>query len=122
MTIKQYLSEHLIVCVGNDIPGHIYTDLIVDNPIEFVELIAASPYYISSILWWEIVDNNARPNLGGGGIADPRSSEKCYFAETDLCQDFFRSSTVEKYIDYIHHTHMQYPALLLYPSFDIAYR
>lgn len=122
MTIKQYLSEHLIVSIGNDIPGHIYTDVIVDNPIEFVELIATSPYFISSILWWEIVDNNACPNLGGGGIADPRSSEKCYFAEIDLCRDFFRSTTVEEYKDYIQHILMQYPALHLYPSFDIAYR
>ncbi len=122
MDIESYIANHLIIKIGCDSPGYLFTDIIVDDPSELVEVIAGSRYYISGILWWERTLKYEKPKIGAGGIADPRSPHEFCFFETFLSEDFHEASSKQEYYDYFRRIHSIYPTIQLYPSFDIAYR
>lgn len=120
--MERYIAEHLVIRIGYDLPGHLCTDIIVDNPEEFIERIDTSQYFISGILWWEKTLKSERPKLGAGGPADPRPPYDYYFAETFLAERFQKEATKQDYCDYIQRIHSLYPSIHLCPSFDVAFR
>lgn len=120
--MEQYIAEHLVIKIGRDSPGYLCTEIIVDNPEEFIERIATSQYFVSGILWWERALLDEHPKLGGGGPLDPRSPNDYWFAETFLEEQFQKDSTKQDYCDYIQRIHALYPSIDLYPGFDVAFR
>ena len=122
MDVKQYIAEHLVIRIGYDLPGHLCTDIIVDDPEEFIGIIDASEYFISGILWWEHTPICNRPKIGAGGLVDPRNPREYFFAETFLCESFQKDTPKQDYIDYIQKIRKLYPSVHLCPSFDVVFR
>lgn len=122
MDIERYINVHLILKNAYDVPGCLYTDLIVDDPIGLIEAIDGSRYFISEILWWERTLQGQQPKLGAGGVADPRSPDDYFLAETSLCEEFEKTAVKQDYCEYFQRINLLYPEICLYPSFDIAFR
>lgn len=122
MTLNQYISKHLVVQIGHPVSGYAYTDIIVDNPVGLVEFVDNSMYYICGVLWWEKVYKGNSPQLGTGGIVDPRDPSNVWLAETFLSYEFEKDASRQDYLQYLKSIQQEYPEIPLYPSFDIAFR
>lgn len=113
---ENYLNEHKILKIGKiDL-----TDIIVDNPIEFVKFVSKTDYYISHVLWWEKIElTNAKNSMGGGGIRDKSDNtffwSEIYYLGRDFCPED-ESNVIISYIDIVR---VLYPAHNLHPSFDL---
>jgi len=118
MDLNAYLNKHLIICGGIRIQKFIYSDLIVDNPEEFIFLLSKTNYYISHICWWDYVRVGTISAIGYGGTRDPRDSNY-YFAETDLCRNFGSVTTIEEYYNYLFKIKEIYSNYSIFPAFDI---
>ncbi len=113
MTLDKYFMAHKIIGIGC---GN--TDIIVDNPFDFVDDIASMQYYITEILWWERIEVcNSSKSIGHGGPRDPRD-KSFYFSETDLCKKFSCESS-SQIKDYLNSVYLEYSQVCLYPSFSI---
>lgn len=114
MKILEYLSLHQIIGIGVG-----YSDIIVDNPFDFVKDMVSMDYFVTEILWWErTAVCDSKHSIGHGGPKDPRD-DNYYFSETDLSKSFTRDSSydqIQNYLESIYHEYSQY---CLYPSFSI---
>ena len=82
--LKQYLESHTIQKIGK-------TECIVDNPLEYLDIISKSGYYISKILWWEHIEiENQKNAIGVGGPIDSRDKH-FFYSETFLSRNFSES-------------------------------
>ena len=122
MTLNQFINDHLVINIGHAMSGYAFTDVIVNNPVELIEFVDCSTYFISGVLWWEKVLNDRSPQLGAGGIADPRDPGNIWYAETFLSCEFDRDTNKQDYLQYLDSVVRKYPEITLLPSFDIAYR
>ncbi len=110
-----YLQVHQIIGIG----VVKYSDIIVDDTLDFIEKIKDFGYCVDSILWWERIEvKRAKDSLGHGGPIDPQDS-KFFFAETDIYEQFKPTSSQEELINYLLCTKESHPYHDLYPSFTI---
>ena len=94
----------------------------MDNPIDLVDCIIKNNCYISEIRWWDRADITLGSKIGYGGTRDPRVPQKYYFAETDICDTFEKSTSFTEYVEYLNKIKMQYYMYDLHPAFDIYRR
>lgn len=118
MNFSIFLSNHVIVQAGVQLPDYICTELIVDNPNELISLVQKSEYYISHICWWDYVKIGYSSSLGYGGRRNPREPDY-YFAETDICRDFEMTATANEYYDYLVKVKNKFSCFNIFPAFDI---
>ena len=114
--IENYLSKHEILKIGK----MDFTDIIVDDPIEFVEIVSKTEYYISHVSWWEKIEiKNAGNSMGGGGVRDKNDSNLFWSEVYYLSKKFNQTDEDNAIISYINNVRGQYPKHNLYPSFDL---
>ena len=114
MCLNEYLSLHKIISIGND-----HSDIIVDNPFDFVSDIVSMHYCIIEVLWWERIEVcNARHSIGYGGPRDPRDSYY-FFAETDISENFDCDCSPTLIKSYLNTVYGEYSTHELYPSFTL---
>ena len=120
MNILQYLKEHRIVSIGYSPKDKcIASELICDDARKLIECVAQNDCYISEILWWDRASIALGSKIGYGGPCDPRDPQNFYFAETDICASFAKSTTISEYIKYLDEIKERYIMYDLYPAFDI---
>jgi len=121
MNLIDYIHQHTIVQIGVEYGDYLCVEVIVDNPMELIKMVELrrEKYYISEILWWDNVKINEGSPIGYGGVRDPRSRDECFFAETDIVQEFNSESTFEDILSYIKKINENYHTYSLYPAFDI---
>ena len=132
MTLIKFLQNHLILC--NLLPhdkaslklqnaltiGKGVDEIIVDKPIEFIDAVLLSGYYISCVMWWDRTKMDESSTIGMGGPRDPRDPDMYYFSEVVYLDKYFDKSTTKgEYCDYIKNIFSAYPSHDLYPGFDI---
>ncbi len=118
MNIKEYLLNHEIIRIG--VP-HVdaITDIIVDEPFDFIEKIRDMGYFIMRIWWWERIKiGSCELSLGHGGPLDPRDG-RYYFGETDFAVYFSRYSSADELTGYVKNFQKEYSQYNLYPGFTI---
>ena len=120
MSIIEYLAEHLIARIGADLPEQICSEVIVDNPKEFIHFLFQHDCYVSAIMWWERVSIESTPQIGYGGVPDPRNPSRFYFSETDIWRQFNKSTGVEEYYSYLCEVYCEYSHLELFPAFEVC--
>lgn len=114
--IENYLSKHEILKIGK----MDFTDIIVDDPIEFVEIVSKTEYYISHVSWWEKIEiKNAGNSMGGGGIKDKTDSNLFWSEVYYLDKKFHQIDEDNAIISYINNVRRLYLKHNLYPSFDL---
>ena len=120
MNIFQYLNEHTIVSIGN-LPNDkcIAAELICDDTQALVKCVVENDCYISEISWWDRASIALGSKIGYGGTPDPRDPKKYYFAETDICASFEKTTTSAEYVKYLNEVKERYIMYDLYPAFDI---
>ena len=116
---EEYLNIHMIVKIGITPSEYVCTELIVDDPFEFIAMIFKTKNYISSIQWWDRVLIHNGSKLGYGGVRDPRAADKYFFAETDICCDFSENTLETEYYEYLNKTKRLFDNYELYPAFDV---
>ncbi len=119
MNLKDYLNSHTIIEIGRVLSEYLCLETIVDDPIELINNIDESEYYISVIRWWDRVKIGTSSPIGYGGPRDPRDPEVYYFAETYLEESFEASFNKDEFLTYLSETKEKYRELDLYPAFDI---
>ena len=119
MEITKYLSNHTIINIGNNLPGYVCCEVIVDNPKKLLSILKENDCYISEIRWWHRTTIALGSTIGYGGPRDPSSPDSHYFAETDITRKFSSESTFGEYIDYLDQTKKSYSGFSLFPAFDI---
>ena len=121
MNLIDYIHKHTIVQVGVAVGDYLCAEVIVDNPIELIEVVECQRenYYISEILWWDNTKIEEGSTIGYGGPKDTRNSDEYFFAETDIVKAFTPLSTFEEILNYIKRVKKDYHTHELYPAFDI---
>lgn len=119
MEINDYLLKHTIVKIGNGIPGYVCCETIVDDPIELISVVMENECYISEIRWWDLVPISEGSTIGYGGARDPRAPDTMFFAETDICTEFYGTSEYEDYCSYLEQIKCNYSNHNLFPAFCI---
>lgn len=123
MKWTKFLQEHAIMEVGNRLPEHICTELIVDDPALLIALVVQHGYYISEIQWYERGKICTGTKLGMGGPSDPRAPEEYFFSEVvHISKGFPMTAEATDYLSYIDEIRSRYPDCDLHPSFDVAMR
>lgn len=125
MNILQYIKMHMITYVGTGIiepmvDECLATEVILDDPQEFVNEIIKSNYYISLVRWWHRIPRNTSSPIGYGGPLDPRDRDNFYFAETYIEESFEKSTSAAQYTHYLNKIREQYKDYDIYPAFDIC--
>ena len=120
MSILDYIRKHMVLQIGTDLPSHICSEVIVDNPKEFVQIIVRNGGYISAISWWEHVAVDTEPKIGYGGPRDPIAPDKFYYAETDIVDCFPMLTSEGDYLNYLVHTLQSNPDVDLFPAFEVC--
>ena len=119
MKIDEYLITHKIISIGKSISGYVCCEVIVDDPIELIDIVSKSNCFISEIRWWDCTEIEKGSLIGYGGPRDPRNPSRFFFAETDICKIFSVFSKEHEYKDHIKDIKSKYPHLDLFPAFDI---
>ncbi len=128
MTLNDFLKEHLIVQIGVHDADYCaalqaveeISEIIVDAPMELVDIVLENGCYIPYILWWERADAETGSELGMGGPKDPRDPNGYFFSEiTHMDKHFQVATTKKEYRAYLETVFSQYPDKELYPGFDI---
>lgn len=120
MDILDYVREHMVLQIGCNLSAHICSEVLVDDPKELVHTIVHNGGYISAISWWERVSFGSKPQMGYGGMRDPRASEEFYFAETDIGKNFPVGTTECEYLNYLAQTLKSHSDVSLMPAFEIC--
>lgn len=120
MDIWELIAKNIIVKIGIDLPEHIYSEVIVSDPIECIHLVLENNCYISSIMWWERVEVEAKPQIGYGGVLDPREPNRFFFAETDIGEQFGSATTEDEYCRYLKRINSDYSYLDMIPAFEVS--
>ena len=134
MNLENYIKEHTLSGLSKpDLQEYIYSEVLVENPKELIEISLNAGCLVSSILWWDrlllsqdsdygiskIILTDGRSLLPG--IRDIRSKEH-YFSETNVFKDFDEGTTLEEYCEYIDCIKSMYSKNDFYPSLDIKRR
>ena len=119
MSIFSFLHDHVIIEIGNKLPGYLCCEVIVDNPELLVSIVKENGYYISEIHWWDRAEISKGSSIGYGGPKDPNAYDNYYFAETDISMAFDAVTEDSEYLQYMAQTKEKYAHLDLTPSFDI---
>lgn len=122
MNLNRYVSENLIIKIGKCCENILFSEIIVDDPENFIAFVYENDCYISEIRWWEHVHVGAAPNIGYGGPRDPRCPNEFYFAETDIGKKFDEFVSRQAICYYIMKTKEEYRAFELYPALDVRSR
>ena len=120
--VYEFIKQHRIVDIGHKLPGELVSEIILDLPFEFIDIVKKSNYYISRISWWERASIHAGSILGLGGPRDPRDPEEFFFSETGICRDFSVTASKTDYCNYIGSIISQYQNLNLFPAFELQHR
>ena len=113
-----YFEKHRILAYSAE--GFIAVDAIVDDPVEFIEVVRLSDYYISEIIIWDRVPIGESSAIGYGGPPDPRAAEEYYFSESFLSCEFNEQTEASEHHKFIQKCIDQYPDCDLYPGFTIC--
>ena len=119
---EEYLNKHVIVKIGVTPSEFMCTELIVDDPVEFIATVFKTENFISSIQWWDRVLICDGSELGYGGARDPRAPKEYYFAETDIGCEFGENTSEAEYYEYLNKIKQLFDNYDLYPAFDIMKR
>lgn len=120
MDLLEYLKKHTIVSIGNLTTDKcVVVEMIPDNPKELIDCIIKNNCYISEILWWDRASVALGSKIGYGGPLDPRDPQNYYFAETDICASFEKTTTLSEYVKYLDDVKERFVMYDLYPAFDI---
>lgn len=119
MGILDYVKKHKVLQIGIDLPSHICSEVIVDEPEKFIRVIVQNGGYISAISWWERVAVGMKPQIGYGGPRDPKAPDEFFFAETDLESCFSVLTSEKEYLNYLALTLQTYPDITLFPAFEV---
>ena len=92
------------------------SDLLVDAPSAFVELVGRSEYYIQNVIWWEHALIETGSTLGLGGLRDPHDPSH-FYSETYLDDKFSPDTTLDEYLCYMTAIREAHPNLVLHPGF-----
>lgn len=120
IAIGDYLREHMVLQVGVNLSSHICSEIIVDDPKEFIQIVVQTEGYISAISWWERVAVDTKPKIGYGGQRDPTAPDKFYYAETDIVDCFPVSTSEYDYLNYLAQTLQSNPDVDLFPAFEVC--
>ena len=119
MHIEEYLNMQGVVVIGK---GYMQGEVIVDNPIELINIVRQNDCYISEIRWWEYCEIIMGSKIGYGGPRDPRCPDRFFFAETDIYKTFNSNTEDSTYYDYLDQIKKAYPFYNLRPAFVIKER
>lgn len=113
--IKQYLEAHGVQKIGTE-------EFIVDNPLEYINLISNSDCYICKMLWWEHIEiEKQKQSMGGGGAVDSHDKRFMYSEVYYLSKNFSENDS-ELCRAYLLETPKMYQDHNLVPSFVIKER
>ncbi len=80
--LKQYLQLHGVQEIGTE-------EFIVDDPLEYINVISNSGCYICKILWWEHIEiERQKQAIGGGGPVDSHDKRFMYSEVYYLSRSF----------------------------------
>lgn len=120
MVISNYIRKHKVLQIGVPLPTQICSEVIVDDPKGFLQVVLQNGCYISAISWWERVAIDTKPEIGYGGSRDPIEPNRFYYAETDM-EDHFSAFTSEyDYLSYMSRIWQSNPNIALYPAFEVS--
>ncbi len=120
MSLLKFLKDHTIVSVGKlTVDKCIVVEMIPDDPQKLIEFVLKNDCYILEIRWWDRASILQKSIIGYGGTPDPRDPQNYYFAETDICAYFEKTTTLSEYIKYLNDVKEQFITYDLYPAFDI---
>ena len=114
--------------IQNYIDNHAFcSEYLFKDWEDFLDLIYAEGYRISSILWWDhCLKSQHHESVGSAGYNDPENSDFIY-AETQLYKDGLETNTLDKIKEYINQERKigcrygsKYRSHDLVPSFYLA--
>ena len=117
--VCSFVQAHTLI----ELRGRLDTlsDLLVDDPAAFAELVCRSEYYIQKVIWWEHALIETGSTLGLGGPRDPHDPSH-FYSETYLVDKFSPDTTLEEYLRYMTDIREAHPHLSLHPGFDLSPR
>ena len=117
--IRSFVQDHTLT----ELCGRLDTlsDLLVDDPATFLELVCKSEYYVQNAIWWERAPIETGSTLGLGGPRDPRDPQY-FYSETYLGDKFASDTTLDEYLRYMTAIREAHPNLVLHPGFGLAPR
>ena len=117
--IRSFVQAHTLI----ELRGRLDTlsDLLVDDPAAFVELVCRSEYYIQNVIWWEHAPLETGSTLGLGGPRDSRDP-RYFYSETYLDDKFSPDTPLDEYLRYMTSVREAHPHLALHPGFGLAPR
>lgn len=117
--IRSFVQAHTLI----ELRGRLDTlsDLLVDDPAAFVELVCRSEYYIQNVIWWEHAPLETGSTLGLGGPRDSRDP-RYFYSETYLDDKFSLDTPLDEYLRYMTSVREAHPHLALHPGFGLAPR
>ena len=108
--LKQFIDSHLVRKIGK-------MEFIVDAPVELIDVVANSDYFIAGILWWEHIEiGKQKDALGGGGPIDPENKNFMY-SEIYYEMKWFSQNNIESCKEYLTETKKKYSGHEIMPSF-----
>ena len=117
--LRSFVQDHTLT----ELCGRLDTlsDLLVDDPATFLELVCKSEYYVDNVIWWEHALIETGSTLGLGGPRDPRDP-RYFYSETYLDDKFSPDTTLDEYLRYMTSVREAHPHLALHPGFGLAPR
>jgi len=125
LNLEKYIMEHALNNVHQQ--ENKFYDVIVDTPKELIEIALNSGYFVSAVLWWDMIPIAECSDLGlttiklkdGSsmlpGIPNIRSRDY-YFSETSIYDEFDEETTLDKYLEYLDSVKTEYSQYNIYPS------
>ena len=117
--IRSFVQDHTLT----ELCGRLDTlsDLLVDDPATFLEMVCRSEYYVDNVIWWEHALIETGSTLGLGGPRDPHDPSH-FYSETYLDDKFSPDTTLDEYLRYMTAIREAHPHLALHPGFGLAPR
>ena len=112
--LRSFVQDHTLT----ELCGRLDTlsDLLVDDPATFLELVCKSEYYVDNVIWWEHALIETGSTLGLGGPRDPHDPSH-FYSETYLDDKFSPDTTLDEYLCYMTAIREAHPNLVLHPGF-----
>ena len=112
--IRSFVQDHTLT----ELCGRLDTlsDLLVDDPATFLEMVCRSEYYVQNAIWWERAPIETGSTLGLGGPRDPHDPSH-FYSETYLDDKFSSDTTLDEYLCYMTAIREAHPNLVLHPGF-----
>ena len=112
--IRSFVQAHTLT----ELCGKLDTlsDLLVDDPATFLEMVCRSEYYVQNVIFWERASIETGSTFGLGGPRDPRDPQY-FYSETYLDDKFTSDTTLDEYLRYMTAIREAHPNLVLHPGF-----